>query len=59
MTYSKTIDHVLLGIHGQRERVDETFGEHFPVELLEVVLVIQVLEYGDTAGQLVVDIVVV
>lgn len=49
MNYSKSIDHVLFGVHGERERVDETLGEHFPVELLKVVLVVEILKYGDAA----------
>jgi hypothetical protein len=55
----QTVDHVLLGVHAERDRVDEPLGQHLPVELVKEVLVVQVLEDGDAAEQLLVDFVLV
>ena len=53
--YLQLINHILLGVHGGRQRLNESSSQHLGVMTLENILIVQVLEDGDNIVQAVIQ----
>ena len=51
----QSVDHGLLHVIAEALHVDQPLAQGTGVELLEDILIVQILEYGDTAGKFVIN----
>ena len=52
---NQPVNHGLLHVHAMTLHVNQTFAKASRIKFLEHILVLQVFEYGDTAGQFIIN----